>query len=135
MESPGLRRKSDCGRRGGRAWEECGARLGSFPVWGESGEFGARIFMYVFYGSRARAGRGERTGLSRWGLGFRREECIQRKVSANNGADVDRPLWGRCELYYACGVEKWRLVLSTLLCREAFHANKGLHVRGGDLVI
>jgi len=88
-----------------------------------------------FNGSRSRVGRGERTELSRWGLVFRREESIQRKVSASNGADVGRPFWGRCELYYAVGVEWWRLVLSTLLCREAFHVNKGLQVRGGDLVI
>ena len=44
-------------------------------------------------------------------------------------------LVGRCELCYAVGVEWWYFVLSTLLCRKAFRASKGLQVRGGDLVI
>jgi len=48
---------------------------------------------------------------------------------------MGRPLWGRSELYYAVGVEWWRLVLSTLLIREAFYANKGLQVRGGDPIM
>jgi len=41
------RRRSDYGRRGGRAGEDGEARLGNFPVWGESGELGARILVRV----------------------------------------------------------------------------------------
>jgi len=48
---------------------------------------------------------------------------------------MGRPLWERSELYYAVGVEWRRLVLSTLLSRDAFYANKGLQVRGGNFVI
>ena len=40
-------RRSDCGRRGGRAGEVGEALLDGFPVWGESREFGALILVRV----------------------------------------------------------------------------------------
>ena len=48
---------------------------------------------------------------------------------------MGRPLWGRCELYDVVSIEGWHLILSTLLSREAFHANKGLQLRGGNPII
>jgi len=40
-------RRSDCGRRGGRAGEDGGVLLDGFPVWGESLGVGALILVRV----------------------------------------------------------------------------------------